>query len=151
MELESYPRSAKRYSALNPPIRAIACVQSAVVPCVMKALSGMPCASTARCSFVLAPFCAAHGLIAALCARSMRVHLAMTGINHQPLIARLVNQHFKKLFPYSVVSPPNKAAMGIAPAAKVWWQSCQGAPVRITQKTASMKRLIFWAIPPQLP
>ena len=47
--------SVKNLSAANPSIGAIARAQSAVAPRVTKALTGMPCASAARCDFVLSP------------------------------------------------------------------------------------------------
>lgn len=48
--LLSYPRSAKNASALKPSINAHASLQSALAPSVTTTLSGIPCASTARCS-----------------------------------------------------------------------------------------------------
>ena len=42
--------SVKNLSAANPSIGAIARVQSAVTHCATKALTGMPCASAARCA-----------------------------------------------------------------------------------------------------
>lgn len=51
----SYPRSANKYSAVRPSIKTPACVQSAVVPCVIATLIGIPCASTAKCNLVLSP------------------------------------------------------------------------------------------------
>src|SRR3990167_11203906 len=55
MALLSYPRSANKYSAVSPSIREIGLMQFCVVPCVIIALTGIPCASTAKCSFVLSP------------------------------------------------------------------------------------------------
>jgi len=50
------------------------------------------------------------------------MHLAVTGINHQPFIVWLVNQYFPQLFPDAFIWPANKPAVSIAPAAIVWWQ-----------------------------
>ena len=51
----SYALSANKCSALIPSINGLACVQSAVVPSVINILTGIPNASTARCSLVLSP------------------------------------------------------------------------------------------------
>ena len=51
----SYPLSARRYSAVIPSISLQACEQSATVPTVTNILTGIPCASTARCIFELRP------------------------------------------------------------------------------------------------
>ena len=50
---ESQPRSARRTFALMLSIKASACLQSAVVPSVIRILTGIPCASTAKCILVL--------------------------------------------------------------------------------------------------
>jgi len=47
----------------------------------------------------------------------MRMNLAVAGINHQPLIVRLVNQNIQEFLPYPLVPPPDKAAVGVAPSA----------------------------------
>ena len=47
--------SANKKSASIPSISSPACWQSAAVPSVISILTGIPCASTARCSFVLSP------------------------------------------------------------------------------------------------
>ena len=49
------PRSARRTFALMLSIKASACLQSAVVPSVIRILTGIPCASTAKCILVLSP------------------------------------------------------------------------------------------------
>ena len=51
----SYALSAKRCSASIPSIRRDACLLSCVVPSVIIILIGIPCASTAKCTFVLSP------------------------------------------------------------------------------------------------
>ena len=55
ISLLSYPRSAKSASALKPSMNARASLQSALAPSVTATLSGIPCASTARCILVLSP------------------------------------------------------------------------------------------------
>jgi hypothetical protein len=45
----------------------------------------------------------------------MWVHLAMTGVYHQPFEIRLIYQNLKKRFPCAAVTPTDKATMGIAP------------------------------------
>ena len=52
---ESYPQSAKRAPASIPSINFSAYPQSAAVPLVIRILTGIPCASTARCTLVLSP------------------------------------------------------------------------------------------------
>lgn len=49
------PLSAMRQSASMPSTSLQACVQSAAVPDVTSTLTGIPCASTARCIFELSP------------------------------------------------------------------------------------------------
>ena len=51
----SYALSASRHFALKPSINSQAWVQSAVVPSVTINLTGIPCASTAKCILVLSP------------------------------------------------------------------------------------------------
>ena len=53
--LTAIPRSARRFCAVKPSINLRACMQSAVVPWVTAIRTGIPCASTAKCSFVLSP------------------------------------------------------------------------------------------------
>jgi hypothetical protein len=52
-------------------------------------------------------------------ASRMRVHLAMTRINHQPLIIRLLNKLFKQFFPQASVTPTAKTTLRIFPITKV--------------------------------
>ena len=92
-----------------PSIKAMACVQSAVVPAVTATLTGIPCASTARCILLLCPFLCGPCPSCPLGSRCVGVDFAMAGINHQPFKIRIINQHFKEFFPYSLVSPTNKA------------------------------------------
>ena len=115
----SRPLSAKSLSAANPSIGAIARAQSAVAPRVTKALTGMPCASAARCDFVLSPLCVAHVPVASSRARRMWVNPAMTGVDHQPCGVRLVNRNFRRPLPHAIIAPAGEASAGIASAAKV--------------------------------
>ena len=57
-----------------PSPRAAAGVQSATVPAVTAIRTGIPCASTAGCSFVFSPLYAADGLIAAPGASAVLVY-----------------------------------------------------------------------------
>lgn len=56
----------------------------------------------------------------------MRMHLAMTGVDHQPFVIRLVNQDSKQLFPNPLVPPADKTTMRIAPPSVVRWQITPG-------------------------
>jgi len=63
----------------------------------------------------------------------MWVNLAVTGINHQPFIIRIINQDFQQFFPDTLVTPANKAAVGITPTPVVRrqippWGSCSYNP-----------------------
>lgn len=68
-------------------------------------------------SWCCAPFCASYAFIAALGPCYMGVHFAMAGIDHELFKARLFDESLKQLFPDTLVSPANKAPMGIASAA----------------------------------
>ena len=96
-----------------PSIKATACVQSAVVPAVTATLTGIPCASTARCILLLSPLLCGpypdyrpwrlpHG--GGLC----------NGWHRSSTIQNLDHQEF---FPYSLVSPTNKALVNGSPFA----------------------------------
>ena len=47
----------------------------------------------------------------------MGVDFAMAGIDHQPFKIWIINQYFKEFFPYSFVSPTNKALVNGSPFA----------------------------------
>ena len=91
----SRPLSAKSLSAANPSIRASARVQSAVAPCVTKALTGMPCASAVRCDFVLPPFCAAHVPIVSFRGRRMWVNPAQGPARQSEFQAAAPARHYQ--------------------------------------------------------
>ena len=93
-----------------PASSAAAWVQSATVPAVTTIRTGIPWASTAGCGFVSAPFSAADGLIAAPGANAVLVYLDLTGVNHQPLKVRVVNQGCLQFGPDALIAPADKAA-----------------------------------------
>jgi len=45
------------------------------------------------------------------------MNLAMTGVDHQPLEVRLVDQALEQRFPYAVIAPATEASMGVFPVA----------------------------------
>jgi hypothetical protein len=47
------------------------------------------------------------------------MNLAMTGIDHQPLAVRLVNEDFEQRFPQSLVTPTAEASVCVFPVAIV--------------------------------
>jgi len=47
----------------------------------------------------------------------MGMDFAMAGIDHQPFKIWIINQYFKEFFPYSLVSPTNKALVNGSPFA----------------------------------
>ena len=56
-----------------------------------------------------APFCAAHSLIASAGPSSVRMHLDVAGVDHQPLKVRVIDDRIQKLFPYTSIPPATKA------------------------------------------
>jgi hypothetical protein len=54
------------------------------------------------------------------------MHFDVAGINHQPLIVRLVNERFQQSFPGAIVTPAAKAPMGVFPATIVGRQIAPG-------------------------
>ena len=136
----SRPLSAKSLSAANPSIRASARVQSAVAPCVTKALTGMPCASAARCDFVLSPPCVAHVPIASSRGRRLWVNPASIISHNDRRGVRFVNRNFRRPLPHAIIAPTGEASAGAVPAPGAGSGSRHGAPARITRKTALIKR-----------
>jgi hypothetical protein len=75
----------------------------------------------------------------------MGMHLAMTCINHQPFIIRVIDQDFQQLFPYTLVTPTDKPAMRITPIAIIWWKitprsTCAQYPKNCVDKLAIILR-----------
>ncbi len=114
-----WPLSAKSLSAANLSIGAIVRAQSAVAPRVTKALTGMPCASAARCDFVLSPPCVAHVPIASSRGRRLWVNPASIISHNDRRKVRLVNRNFRRSLPHAIIAPAGEASAGIASAAKV--------------------------------
>ncbi len=134
-----------------PSIKAMACVQSAVAPAATATPTGIPCASTAKCILLSSPLLCGPCLGCPLGSRRVEVDFAMAGIDHQPFKIRLINPHFKEVFPYSLVSPPNKALVNGSPLPYSGGKSRHGASARNIQNTALMKRRLSFAIPPHCP
>jgi hypothetical protein len=49
----------------------------------------------------------------------MWMHFAMAGVNHQPLVIRLVDKQIQQLLPYATVTPTAETALRVLPIAKV--------------------------------
>ena len=94
-----------------PSINFEAYVQSAVVPC----------ASTAKCIFVLSPLLSGSFLDYHLLLLLHEDVLYVASIDHQPFEIWCINQLFQQLFPNAFVSPPYKATLRIAPSTIIWW------------------------------
>jgi hypothetical protein len=56
----------------------------------------------------------------------MGMDLAVAGIDHQPLIIRLVNEYLQQGLPLPFVAPAAKPPMGVLPVSVVWWQISPG-------------------------
>lgn len=52
----------------------------------------------------------------------MGVHFNVTGIDHEPLKIRFINEGFQQRFPEPFVAPATKAPMGVLPVSIVRWQ-----------------------------
>lgn len=78
----------------------------------------------------------------------MRMDRAMTGVDHEPFVIRLVNQASKQRSPNPLAPPADKPAMRMAPPSVVRWHI---APVLKIQKTALMNRRLSSAMPPYAP
>jgi hypothetical protein len=50
----------------------------------------------------------------------MRMHFAVTRIDHQPLTIRLIYKHFQQFFPHATIAPTTKTALYFFPFSKVW-------------------------------
>jgi hypothetical protein len=73
----------------------------------------------------------------------MRMYLAMTGIDHQPLIVRLANEYFQQGFPLPFVTPATKAPVGVLPVAVVWRQvSPRGARAQYPENSIKKPSVI---------
>ena len=107
-----------------------------------------PTPGAACCS---ASFGAPNGLITAHRARAVLIHLDMTGINHQPLKARVIGHRSQQFAPPVVLPPTPIAACGGVPVSVVRGQVAQGAPVLRLQNTVLMKWRLSSAGPPTLP
>ena len=81
----------------------------------------------------------------------MRMNLAMARINHQPFKVRFIYQDLKKPLPHALITPADKPSVSVTPSTKIRWQIPPRGPVRMIQKTASIKQRLSWATPPQLP
>jgi len=101
--------------AWKPSIRAAAWQQSAWVAAVTIALKGIPCASTAKCTFVLPPFSATNRLTASACSCAVLVHFAVRSTYHKSLKIRIIYKDLKQLLPDPPVALATKPAMRIRP------------------------------------
>ena len=119
-------------------------MQSAAGPAVIITLIGIPCASTARCSFVLSPLLSAHVLVAAPCSCCVRVNFNVACIDHQPLKIRIDNQLFEERLPNPLVAPTTKASVCIFPITIIRGQI---APRRAGTKDP--KYSIYQSLPPK--
>ncbi len=64
--------------------------------------------------------CATHRLIATARTARMGMDLEMTGVNHQPLIVRLIHQMLQQRPSEPLVAPATEPTMGIFPVSIVW-------------------------------
>ena len=117
ISLLSYPRTANKKLSGN---TVNQCYGLRAILCGTRCNSNsdrQPCAFTARCILLLSPL---------LCGPypdyfpwflPYGEDFAMTGIEHQPFKIWIGDQYFKKFFPYSLVSPTNKALVNSSPFA----------------------------------
>ncbi len=81
-------------------IRRPACVQSAAVPCVITTLSGIPCASTARCTGVEPPFVRLMSWLPPFAPAACGCTLQwLASGHHQPFIIRLAQSEHPAMLP----------------------------------------------------
>ena len=95
-------------------------------PAVTRKLTGIPCASTAKCIWYWGPFSATNGLIAAHRAGAMLMRFDIAGVNHQPLQVRRVNHGFQQLGPDAFLAPAMATDASRVPMSKVRWQVAPG-------------------------
>ena len=76
------------------------------------------------------------------------MHLDMAGVNHQPLQVGVTGHQGQQFGPLAALLPAPEAVGGGVPVAVV---RGQGAPGRMIQNTALMKRRLSWAGRPTLP
>ena len=97
------------------------------------------------------PFRTGHILIAAFCSRSIRMHLSMTRIYHEPFKVWLSYENFKEFFPDSPVSPATESSMGILPVAIIRWQIAPERTRSQNPETGVINCRLSLAFPPQIP
>lgn len=71
----------------------------------------------------------------------MRVYLAMTGVDHQPLHIRFVNKLLKQSLPYTPITPAAEPPVGVLPVAVAGreiapWRASSQNPEDGVKKTA---------------
>jgi hypothetical protein len=54
------------------------------------------------------------------------MYFTVAGIYHKPFKIWLVNQNFKQLFPYTLITPADKSSMRVAPSSIVWREIAPG-------------------------
>jgi hypothetical protein len=50
------------------------------------------------------------------------MNFAVTGIDHQPLEVRIVDEAFQQCLPNTLVAPTTESPMSVLPVAISWWQ-----------------------------
>lgn len=79
------------------------------------------------------------------------MHLAMAGINHQPLHIRLLYQALLKVSPNALVTPAAEAAVGILPIAIIRWQISPRGPGAQNPENSVNKQSVIFCHPPPIP
>jgi hypothetical protein len=67
------------------------------------------------------------------------VNLAVTGVDHQPFVIRLINQSLKQKFPHTLVASATKSPVRLLPVPIVWrqiapWRACAQNPEHCIDK-----------------
>ena len=89
------------------------------MPSVTVSLTGIPWASTARCSLLFSPFCADNGLTPTPGPGTVGMGFDIAGVDHQPFKVRVVNDRVQQLLPHSPVPPTAETALGVLPVSVV--------------------------------
>ena len=135
-----------------PSIKAAACVQSAVVPAVTATLTGIPCASTARCILLLSPLLYAPSPGCRLWLQPRGGELCNGWRQSSAIQSQDHRSGIQGAFSHIRLSRHRINRWCTVPHLPYsGGKSRHGAPVRNIQKTALINRRLSFATPPHCP
>ena len=82
----------------------------------------------------------------------MRVDLDVAGIDHQPLVIRLIDESLQQFFPGALVAPPTKASVGVFPVPVVRRQIApRGSGAQDPEDRIDKEPVVFGLSSPEAP